>query len=74
MTRRHEKLSDQVRQAVDASGLTRYRICKALGLSESTMSRFMNRQGGLSMTILDDLADLLDLNITTGARRRGKGA
>jgi transcriptional regulator with XRE-family HTH domain len=56
-------LSDQVRQAVDASGLSRYRICKHLDLTESTMSRFMSGEGGISMAMLDKLADLLNLNL-----------
>jgi hypothetical protein len=64
MAKKREKLSDQIRQAVDASGLSRYRICKTLDVAEATMSRFMNRQGGLSMAHLDALADLLDLDIT----------
>jgi transcriptional regulator with XRE-family HTH domain len=63
-----EKLSDEIRRAVDASGRSRYAICKALGLAEATMSRFMNGQGGLSMDSLDALADLLGLNITVGAK------
>jgi transcriptional regulator with XRE-family HTH domain len=69
MEKRSEKLSDQVRRAVDASGLSRYRISKQLGVAESTMSRFMSGHGGLSMENLDALADLLDLNITTGKRK-----
>jgi hypothetical protein len=46
--------------------LSRYRICKTLGIAESTLSRFMSGQGGLSMEYLDALADLLDLDIVTG--------
>jgi ribosome-binding protein aMBF1 (putative translation factor) len=68
MKKQRNKLSDQVRRAVDASGLSRYRISKDLAIAESTMSRFMSGQGGLSMEVLDDLADLLDLNLAT---RRG---
>lgn len=60
------KLSDQIRRAVDASGMSRYRICKELGIAESTLSRFMAGKGGLSMENLDALADLLGLDITTG--------
>jgi transcriptional regulator with XRE-family HTH domain len=71
MSEQRVKLSDQIRQAVDASGLTRYRIAKTLGIAESTMSRFMSGQG-LSMELLDKLADLLGLNIKT-ARRKNKG-
>jgi len=72
MAAKREKLSDQVRRAVDASGLTRYRICKTLGIAESTMSRFMSGQGGLGMAYLDALADLIDLNVTTGKQRAAR--
>jgi transcriptional regulator with XRE-family HTH domain len=72
MGKKRTRLSDQIRQAVDASGLTRYRICKTLGLAESTKSRFMTGKGGLSMEYLDALAELLDLNITEGGTKRTK--
>jgi hypothetical protein len=67
------KLSDQIRQAVDASGKSRYRICKELGMGEATMSRFMAGKGGLSMEYLDALADLLSLDLKTNKRRQTKG-
>jgi hypothetical protein len=70
MGKQRVKLSDQIRRAVDASGHSRYRVCKELGIAESTMSRFMSGQGGLSMDYLDALADLLGLNIARGAARR----
>jgi transcriptional regulator with XRE-family HTH domain len=73
MSKKRIKLSDQIRRAVNASGLSRYRISKTLGIAESTMSRFMSGPGGLSMEYLDSLADLLDLNITAGKSRRKKG-
>ena len=63
MKKRRTKLTDQIRQAIDTSELSRYRICKELGLAESTMSRFMTGKGGLSMDFLDALSDLLDLNL-----------
>jgi transcriptional regulator with XRE-family HTH domain len=68
MAARRIRLSDQVRKAVDASGLSRYRIAKELGIAESTMSRFMAGKGGLSMEYLDALADLLRLNICAERR------
>lgn len=61
-------MSDQVRRAIESSGLSRYRICKDTGILQSVMSRFMNGQGMLSMEGLDALADLLDLNINMGKR------
>ena len=69
MAKKREKLSDQVRRTVEDSGLSRYAICKELGLSQATMSRFMNGKGLLSMECLDALADLLDLNIIVGKRK-----
>jgi len=68
------RLSDQIRRAVDASGLSRYRICKTLGVAESTMSRFMTGKGGLSMEVLDALADLLQINLAPrgGPERKGR--
>ncbi len=60
---RHAKLSDEIREAVKASGMSRYAIAKALGIAESTMSRFMSGKGGLSMEYIDLLGELLGLHI-----------
>ncbi len=74
MGKQRVKLSDEIRRAVDASGLSRYRISKTLGIAESTMSRFMSGQGGLSMEYLDVMADLLDLHVAVGKQgRKRKG-
>lgn len=63
MNKKQLKLGDQVRRAVDASGKSRYAICKALGMEQSLMSRFMSRKGGLSMANFEALADLLGLDV-----------
>jgi predicted XRE-type DNA-binding protein len=63
MSKTRVKLSEQVKQAVEESGITRYAICKAIGMHESVMSRFMNGKGGLQQDSLDALADLLELDI-----------
>jgi len=79
MGKKRVKLSDQVRRAVDASGMSRYAICMALDMDQAIMSRFMTGRGGLSMANLDALADVLGLNVAaTGERpkiptgRRGR--
>jgi transcriptional regulator with XRE-family HTH domain len=59
------KFSDQLRRAVDASGLSRYRIAKQLGVSQSLLSRFMAGRW-LGQETLDALAALLDLRVTAG--------
>jgi hypothetical protein len=67
MGRKH-RFSDELRDAVNASGLSRYAICKAIGLDQSAMSRFMRGKGGMSIACLDRLADLLELRIVAGRR------
>jgi len=62
------KLSDQIRRAVDNSGLSRYAICRIGAFDKGMMSRFMAGKAGLSLTMLDRLAAVLALDVTT----RGK--
>jgi hypothetical protein len=71
MAKKPGTFSDEIRQAVDTCGLTRYRICKDLGIPESLMSRFM-AGAWLGVENMDALAKLLDLHITTGKRRTKK--
>ena len=73
MASKRLKFSDELRRAVDASELSRYRICKCLGVSESLLSRFMSGKGGLSIDTLDALAELLDLHVAANARHKKKG-
>jgi plasmid maintenance system antidote protein VapI len=69
----HKKLSDEIREAVNASGMSRYAICKTLGIAEATMSRFMNGKGGLSMEFIDRLAELLGLHmVVRPAKKQGR--
>ena len=72
MGTKRTKLSDQIRQAVDDSGLTRYRIAKETGISNATLCRFASGERGLPTKTLDRLADFLDLNIAVGKRRKGQ--
>ena len=74
MAAKRTKLSEQVRQALNGCGLTRYRVWKETGISQVALSRFVNGERGLPMKTLDRLADFLDLNITTGADYPAKAA
>jgi hypothetical protein len=64
-----DKLSDQIRDAVDNSGVTHYRLCAESGVQQSTLSRFM-RGGGMSLDTLDRLADVLGLVVVVKRPKR----
>ena len=70
MGKKRVKLSDQVRRAVDACGISRYAICKTLDMDQAIMSRFMNGKGGLLLANLDAVADLLELELRPVKRAR----
>ena len=57
------KLSDQIRQAVKKSGLSRYRICKLAGIDQGAMSKFMAAKVGLTLATLDRLGEVLGLEL-----------
>ena len=65
MVKRRMSLSEQIRQAVDDSDMSRYRICQITGISEPNMSRFMSG-GWLGQEYMNAIAELLVLKITTG--------
>jgi predicted XRE-type DNA-binding protein len=66
MKNKRIKLSEQIRQAIDHCGVTRYVISKKTGIQQSALSRFMSGERGLPTKTLDKLADYLDLNISVG--------
>ena len=59
-------LSDQIREIIRASGWSQVALCQHTGISQPTMSRFLDGRIGLSMAKLDRLAELLDLTIAVG--------
>ena len=67
------KLSEQVRQAIETCGRTRYRLSKETGISQSMLSRFMAGDRGLSMAALDVLAENLGLQIVVRQPPKPKG-
>lgn len=56
-------ISDQLRQAVANCGKTRYRISVETGISESILSRFVNRGAGLSLANIDILCECIGAKI-----------
>ncbi len=64
-------LSEQLREAIDASGMSRYAICKAVGVDQAVMSRFMSGKGGLAQTTIDGIGELLGLRLVSDGKPAG---
>jgi len=71
--KRSNLLTDQLRQAIDDSGLTRYQIAKGAGIDESALAKFYNGHRGLSMEAMNALSEFLQLKITLGRKPGTKG-
>lgn len=63
-------LSEQFRQAIAASDVTRYEIAKATGVSQSTLSKFMLRQRGISIEAMDAVGLFLGLRLSATSEKR----
>lgn len=56
-------LGDQIRAAVRRAKQTRYRISQETGISQASLSRFVNGTAGLELESLNRLCEYLDLRI-----------
>jgi transcriptional regulator with XRE-family HTH domain len=68
MTRRNAKghsISDQLHNAIQKSGLTRYEISKQSGVDQAALSRFVNGKQSLTLDKVDKLADVLGLKLVS---------
>ncbi|MCX7429242.1 MAG: hypothetical protein NTW96_26895 [Planctomycetia bacterium] len=73
MRRKPPKLSEQIRQAIETCGKTRYRISQDTGIDPATLCRFMGDKGGLSIPVLDTLGEYLGLRIVVDEPKTKKG-
>ena len=68
MSTKAKTLSDGIRAAVKAAnkaGVSRYAICRAVGMDQATMSRFMGGVVGVQLDTLDKLGEALGLSVVT---------
>jgi transcriptional regulator with XRE-family HTH domain len=56
-------IADQLRQAIERSGKSRYRISQDSGISEAVLSRFANGQTDLTLANTDKLCAALGLSL-----------
>jgi hypothetical protein len=67
-------LSDELRQAIERSGVSRYSIWQQTGIDQGSLSKFMDGERGLGMESIDQIAELLGLHIVAKPEsRRSKG-
>jgi ribosome-binding protein aMBF1 (putative translation factor) len=62
-------MSDTVRQAIEASGLSLAELARRSGVSPAQLSRFLRGERSLTLETLDPLAKVLGLELT---KKRGK--
>lgn len=72
MTGKPVPFSEQLRAALENCGQTCYVVARETGLDKATLSRFLNRKGGLSMPALDALAAYLGWHLTTTDPNKSK--
>lgn len=65
-------LSQQIRNAVDDSAMSRYRIAVLAGIDHSQFSGFMSGKRGLGHEALDRLAAVLHLRVVADKERKGR--
>lgn len=58
-----KRLADQLREAVRMSPHTRREIAKAAGIHETTLSKFMSGDRGMSLDAIERLAEALRLRL-----------
>ena len=61
--KRPEKLSDQIRQAIETCGKTRYQISKETGVDAATLCRFVKGRHGLLLDSIDRIAECIGMRV-----------
>ncbi len=69
-TNRTIKLSEQLTQAILNCGETRYQIAQATGISEATLSKYVNGHHGLSQETVDILGEYLGLRLVVDETKK----
>ena len=65
-------LSEQLRIVIKNSGISRYEISKATGVSQAALSHFVNGRRGVSVEAMDAVGLYLGLSITSRTKKPTK--
>ncbi len=72
MARKTPSVSQQIRNAVKASGRSWYWVAKETGLSEPTVGRFMRRKVDLLLSNAEKIMSLMNMRVVTKPKRGRK--
>ena len=65
--------SEQLKEAIEASGHSNFNLAFQSGVSESTLSRFLNGRNGLNSDSIDKLVETLEIKVTFGKSHIPRG-
>lgn len=66
------KLSDQLREFIENAPIGQNQIARESDLDRATLSRFLNKTGGLSVDGLDRIAGVLGLELVESKQSKAK--
>lgn len=66
------RLVEAIREAIEASGQSRYRIAKETGIAQSQLSRLVSGERGLDVDTVERLASYLGLEVVIRPIRKRK--
>lgn len=58
-----ETFTEQLRQAIRDSKLSRYALCQLIGFDQGNLSKFMSGKIGLSLETVEKLVEVLNLEL-----------
>ncbi len=64
------EILDAIRDAIEASGKSRYQLARESGVAESVLSRLISGERGMSVGTVERMADALGLEIVVRPKRR----
>ncbi len=67
------QIQDEMRAAIEKGKISRYRISKLTGISQTHLCQFMDGSKGLSMKAMEKVAECLGFEIVVQLKRRRKG-
>jgi hypothetical protein len=65
-------ITERLQEAIRSSGMTRYAIWRQTGIDQALLCHFMKNECGLSLSTVDKILDVLELEIVIQPRRTAR--